>query len=82
MNFLRFAIAIEIATLGWRLCWLSDCYEVYIRNTGRIALAHNDALHEVNERLAAVAISAANLHETFAESGLLDKTQYELEDED
>jgi hypothetical protein len=71
---------------GWyiklRLRWLSDCYEVYIRNTGRIALAHNDALHEVNERLAAVAISAANLPETFAVSGLLDRTQYELEDED
>ena len=27
-----------------RLCWLSDCYEVYIRNTDRIATLRNDAM--------------------------------------
>ena len=76
----------EAGKEGWyiklRLRWLSDCYEVYIRNTGRIAMAHNDALHEVNERLAAVAISSVNLPDSFVETGVLDPVLYQLEDED
>ncbi len=71
---------------GWyiklRLRWVSDCYEVYIRNTRRIANAHNDALEDVNEKLQELAITPANLPTVLEESGVLDNVSYEIEDDD
>jgi len=71
---------------GWyiklRLRWVSDCYEVYIRNTRRIADAHNDALQEVNQRLQEIAITPANLPDLLEQSGVLDSVEYTIEDDD
>jgi len=76
----------EAGKEGWyiklRLRWLSDCYEVYIRDTSRLALMHNEALCTVNDRLEAVPVTPTNLPEIIEESGIIDCVPYELEDED
>ena len=76
----------EAGMKGWyiklRLRWLSDCFEVYIRNTKIIVSQHIDALSISNKRLATVAIAPANLPPNIAESGILDNSFYVLEDDD
>jgi len=71
---------------GWyiklRLRWMSDCYEIYIRNTSRIALMHNDAMNEANRRLSEMAVTLVNLPAVLVESGVLDRVSYEIEDDD
>ena len=71
---------------GWyiklRLRWVSDCYEVYIRNTRRIAVAHNEALEDVNKKLQELAVTPVNLPDILEESGILDTVEYVLEDDD
>ena len=64
------------------LRWLSDYFEVYIRNTKIIVSQHIDALSSSNKRLAEVAIAPANLPPNIAESGILDESFYVLEDND
>ena len=81
-----FLLLAEAGMKGWyiklRLRWLSDCFEVYIRNTKIIVSQHIDVLSSSNERLAAVAIAPANLPPNIAESGILDDSFYVLEDDD
>jgi hypothetical protein len=76
----------EAGKEGWyiklRLRWLSDCYEIYIRNTTRMGIQHNDALEQVNKKLSEMAITQVNLPEVLEESGLFDAVMYDLEDED
>jgi hypothetical protein len=76
----------EAGMKGWyiklRLRWLSDCFEVYIRNTKIIVSQHTDALSSSNERLAEVAIAPAHLPQNLVESGILDDSFYILEDDD
>ena len=71
---------------GWyiklRLRWMSDCYEIYIRNTSRIALMHNDAMNEANRRLSEMAVTLVNLPAVLEESGVLDRVSYKIEDDD
>lgn len=69
---------------GWyiklRLRWLSDCYEIYIRNTSRIAEMHNIALSDAHDKMSALGgLEAPDLIE---ENGVLDRVPYEIEDED
>ena len=76
----------EAGKEGWyikiRLRWLSDCYEIYIRNTRRIADQHNEALDAANRKLDEVAVTLVNLPDYLEESGILDTVQYDIEDED
>jgi hypothetical protein len=45
-----------------RIRWLSDCFEVYLRNTHTICEQHNTAMRSMNEQLLkAVAVSQLNL---------------------
>ena len=45
-----------------RLRWLSDCFQVYLRNTKRICAQHNDFLKNVNDIiLEALALSRENI---------------------
>ena len=68
----------EAGMKGWyiklRLRWLSNCFEVYIRNTKIIASQHTNALSSSNERLAEVAITPANLPQNLVESGILNNS--------
>ena len=44
-----------------RIRWLSDCFEIYLRNTSTICAQHNTALQGVNQQMmAAIAVSQAN----------------------
>ena len=74
----------EAGKEGWymkiRLCWLSDCYEVYIRNTNHIAPLHNDALRLANKTLAKTAITITSLRNVLKESDVLDSVNYTIED--
>lgn len=76
----------EAGKEGWyiklRLRWLSDCYEVYIRNTRRITWQHMEALSDDSGKMQEVAISMANLPDILAQSGVASATPYNLEDED
>ena len=64
---------------GWyiklRLPWLSDCYEVYIRNTKIIIAQHAEALNEANKRLTEVSLTDENIPETLEEPGIRDNSQ-------
>ena len=45
-----------------RLRWLSDCFQVYLRNTKRICAQHNASLKNVNDIiLKALALSDENI---------------------
>ena len=70
---------------GWyiklRLRWLSDCFEINLRNTKVItSQQHRDALDKANAMLKGLAIIAANLPGTLELSGLVDDLMYVLED--
>ena len=67
-----------------RIRWLSDCFEVYLRNTPTFCAQHNAALQGVNQQMmAAIAISQANLpwyavHNAVA----IDESMTDIEDDD
>jgi len=65
-----------------RLRWLSDCFEIYLRNTNTIADQHNEALNSVHDRMSALAITASNLNEIVHTSGTINIIMNDLEDED
>ena len=65
-----------------RLRWLSNCFEIYLRNTNTIADQHNEALDTVHTRMCALAISASNLNEIVHTSGAINIIMNDLEDED
>jgi len=71
---------------GWyiklRLRWLSDCFDIYLRNTKVITSQHRDDLAKVNATLKGLAITTSNLSGTLEQSGLFDDPLYVLEDED
>jgi len=43
-----------------RICWLSNCFEIYLRNSDRITSLHNEALHYAYMRMQEMAISVSN----------------------
>ena len=65
-----------------RLRWLSNCFEVYLRNTETINSQHAFALNDIHSRMANIAISSANLNEVVFIVGVEDIQMPELEDED
>ncbi|KAL7527743.1 hypothetical protein ACHAXR_002105, partial [Thalassiosira sp. AJA248-18] len=52
-----------------RLRWLSNCFEIYLRNTNTIATQHADALDNVHSRMTAFAMDTANMNEIIHVSG-------------
>lgn len=67
-----------------RIRWLSDCFEVYLRNTNVICEQHNEALQGVNQRMiAALAISQANLPAHAIHTAVvIDAGMTDIEDDD
>ena len=65
-----------------RLRWLSNCFEIYLRNTNNIADQHNAALDSVHDRMSALAITVSNLNEIVHTSGIVNIVMDDLEDED
>ena len=76
----------EVGRDGWyiklKLHWVSDCYEVYLRNTKLITAQHSNTMSNVHERILALAISFVNLPGSIDQSGVHDDTMYVLEDGD
>ena len=62
-----------------RLRWISNCFEVYIRNTLRMANMHNVAIAKPPAALSSANLSF-NLVSKDEDEGFLD--DYELEDDD
>lgn len=65
-----------------RLRWLSDCFEVYLRNTNRITEQHADALESVHAQMVALTLAATNMNTVVQVSGVIDLGMDDLEDED
>jgi hypothetical protein len=65
-----------------RLRWLSNCFEVYLRNTDTITAQHTQALSAVHNKMAELALSAAGMNEIVAGNGTIDLQMDDLEDED
>ena len=65
-----------------RLRWLSDCFEVYLRNTPRVRTQHNDALEGSTENMICLAVEAIGLGGPIHIEGDLDLSCDEVEDED
>ena len=67
-----------------RIRWLSDCFEVYLRNTPTICAQHNTALHGVNQQMMAViAVLQANLLRYAVHNAVvIDKLMTDIEDDD
>ena len=66
-----------------RLRWLSDCFDVYLRNTKRICEQHNDAMLTGNEimLMALTEVSDMAPHSAIYSEGEL-ATDVELDDDD
>ena len=65
-----------------RLRWLSNCFEVYLRNTKIITQQHAAVFGDVNDRMADMAISLANLDiNSSLRDGTIDEL-VELDDDD
>jgi hypothetical protein len=67
-----------------RIRWLSDCFEIYLRNTPTICAQHNTALQGVNQQMmAAIAVSQANLPRYAVQNAVaVDESMYDIEDDD
>ena len=65
-----------------RLSWLSNCFEIYLRNTDSIAVQHGNALEDAHSRMIAYAISLPNMSNVGHFNGNCDLTMTELEDKD
>ena len=65
-----------------RLRWLSNCFEVYLRNTDTITAQHKQALSDVHNNMAQMALAAAGMNEIVAGNGTIDLQMDDLEDED
>ena len=65
-----------------RLRWLSNCFEIYLRNTDRITSQHADALSDVQRRMAEMVLDTMGPNVGFVSSGVIDLKMDDLEDYD
>ena len=65
-----------------RLRWLSNCFEIYLRNTDTIAVQHGTALEDAHSRMTAYAMSLPNMSNAVHFNRNCDLAMTELEDED
>ena len=64
------------------LRWLSNCFEVYLRNTDTITAQHKQALSDVHNNMAQMALAAAGMNVIESGNGTIDLQMDDLEDED
>ena len=64
-----------------RLRWLSNCFEVYLRNTTLIAVQHAEAHSDLHNRLTRLAHEIANMAHIVSDEGKYD-SDIDLDDED
>ena len=62
--------------------WLSNYFEMYLRNTDTFAVQHGDALDDAHSHMIALAISSKKITDVVHISGNIDLAMNELEDED
>ena len=65
-----------------RLRWLSNCFEVYLRNTNKIREQHNDALHESLQNMIQMSLDAAGLDQPIHVTGVVNLSMDKVDDED
>ena len=65
-----------------RLHWLSNCFEIYCRNTDTIQAQHVEALDSVHQRVVALAAQATGQNDIVFIEGDIDMQMDDLEDED
>ena len=65
-----------------RLRWLSDCFEIYCRNTETITAQHVEALDSVHQRMLAVAAQDTSQNDIVFVEGNINLRMDDLEDED
>ena len=63
-----------------RIRWLSNCYEVYLRNTQTICAQHTTALHDVNRTIFVLIANYIPQHPVHANG--VTETEVDLDDED
>ena len=65
-----------------RLRWLSDCFEVYLRNTNRITQQHVEALGDLPGEIADLVKEMTKMDTIVHVGGVFNETMTDLEDED
>ncbi|KAL7525503.1 hypothetical protein ACHAXR_001038, partial [Thalassiosira sp. AJA248-18] len=68
-----------------RLRWLSNCFEIYLRNTNTITMQHGVALESAHQRMVDMIMDETDLtdvEDIIFVDGSLDMTMDDLEDED
>ena len=65
-----------------RLRWLSNCYEVYLRNTDKIRAQHNVALNESLQNMLRLAMDAASQDQPIHVTGVVNLSMDDVDDED
>ena len=65
-----------------RIRWLSDCFEIYLRNTDRITTQHSDALSDVQRRMTDMVLNTMGQDMAVVSKGVLDLKMDDLEDDD
>ena len=65
-----------------RIRWLSDCFEIYLRNTERITTQHSDALSDVQRRMSEMVLDTMGPDVAIVCAGEMDLKMDDLEDYD
>ena len=65
-----------------RLRWLSECFNIYLRNTKTITAQHTDALSGMHKQMAALALATIDPDNTVFANGQIDIVMDDLEDDD
>ena len=64
------------------ICWLSDCFQIYLRNTERITSQYLDALSEVQRCMISMVLNTMGTNLATVSHGELDLRMDDLEDKD
>ena len=65
-----------------RIRWLSDCFQIYLRNTERITAQHSKALSGTQRRMTEMVLKSMGLGQAVIAEGELDLKMDDLEDDD
>ena len=65
-----------------RLRWLSNCFEVYLRNTDKIRAQHNDALDASLKSILTLAARTVGMDGPVHVNGIVNLSMDEVDDED
>ena len=70
------------AFIKLRIRWLSDCFQIYLRNTERITSQHSDALSDVQRRMTDMVLGTMGNDLSIVSRGEIDLKMDDLEDDD